>query len=568
MAKTILLDTRTSSFLDLVGNGRRYVVPPFQRDYSWEEEQWEDLWNDIETLRASPSERHYMGAFVVESASDREFKIIDGQQRLATLTLLALAVIKRLLDLAAAGIDPDANRTRAESLRGIFIGVRDPASLIESSKLTLNETDDPFFKDYLVQLRSPYNPRGLSKSNRQLWECFQWFLRQLQNGDEAPQNGEAIASLLSETVARQLLFILITVDDDLNAYTVFETLNARGLELSSTDLLKNYLFSKIRVRADLEALHRRWRRLIGIVRQERFPEFLRYHLLCEQPKVRAQRLFKLVRDKVGTPAEVFTLLEALERRAELFAALGDASHGFWLERPECTKFIRELMLFKARQMTPVLFAGWERFSREEFTRLLRVVTIITFRYTIVSHLNPNELEPAYHGAAKAILDGTAPNASAAFQLLRRVYVEDEKFEQDFSSLIVETTGQGRRLARYILCRLEEDASGIPRDFDSDPGSIEHILPENPLDAWEADYPRAQWESDVYRIGNLLLLEPAINREVGNRLFPEKRVAYPASAYQLPKDVVQRTAEIWNPATLVDRQRHLASRAGHLWRIDF
>ena len=74
--------------------------------------------------------------------------------------------------------------------------------------------------------------------------------------------GATLAALLSETIARQLLFILITVEDELNAYTVFETLNARGLELSATDLLKNYLFSRLRVSADLEALQRRWRSLI------------------------------------------------------------------------------------------------------------------------------------------------------------------------------------------------------------------------------------------------------------------------------------------------------------------
>ena len=114
------------------------------------------------------------------------------------------------------------------------------------------------------------------------------------------------------------MFILITVDDELNAYTVFETLNARGLELSSTDLLKNYLFSRLKVTADLEALQRRWQALLATIRQERFPEFLRYHLLCEQPEVRTERLFKLIRDRIRTPQEVFGLMEALESRSELF----------------------------------------------------------------------------------------------------------------------------------------------------------------------------------------------------------------------------------------------------------
>ena len=84
MAKANLLNTGTSTFLELIGNGRIYTVPPYQRDYSWTEEQWEDLWTDIEDLAGRPDETHYIGALVVESHSDRVFAVIDGQQRLAT----------------------------------------------------------------------------------------------------------------------------------------------------------------------------------------------------------------------------------------------------------------------------------------------------------------------------------------------------------------------------------------------------------------------------------------------------------------------------------------------------
>jgi uncharacterized protein with ParB-like and HNH nuclease domain len=143
MAKSNLLNTRTTNLLELVGNGRIYRVPPYQRDY-WEIEQWEDLWNDLLGLRGKPDDRHYMGALVVEGKSDREFLIIDGQQRLATLSLLGLAVIAKLEQIASTGTDPEPNRERAARLRSRFIGEKDPASLIESSKLFLNETDDGF----------------------------------------------------------------------------------------------------------------------------------------------------------------------------------------------------------------------------------------------------------------------------------------------------------------------------------------------------------------------------------------------------------------------------------------
>ena len=243
MGKNNLLDSKTATLQDLIGNGKTYRVPPYQRDYSWEPEQWEDLWSDILDLRGKPEDSHYMGALVVEGKSDREFLIIDGQQRIATLSVLALAVIKRLEELAATGSEPENNRARAEELRKQLVSKRDAVSLTESSKLYLNQTDNGFYQDTLVRLREPMNPRRMPKSNARLWECFQWFSGKLRG--LALVDGAALAGLLSEIVARQLIFILITVDNELNAYTVFETLNARGLELSSTDLLKNYLFSKV-----------------------------------------------------------------------------------------------------------------------------------------------------------------------------------------------------------------------------------------------------------------------------------------------------------------------------------
>ncbi len=568
MAKNILLDTRTANFLELIGNGKIYRVPPYQRDYSWQEEQWEDLWNDVIEMREDRDQRHYMGALVIESINDREFQIIDGQQRLATLTLLALAVIKQLLALAERGMEPDANRERAQSLRHRFIGEKDPASLIESSKLFLNATDDAFFQDYLIQLREPRNPRGLPKSNRLLWECFQYFYHKLAESGSRQITGQSLAALLNETVARQLLFILITVDDDLNAYTVFETLNARGLELSATDLLKNYLFSRVRVPTDLEHLQRRWQHLIATIRQERFPDFLRYHLLCQHPKVRKQRLFKIVRDAVREPEQVFDLMDALEGRAELFAALQDDTHEYWIENREARPHVRELILFGSKQLTPVLFASWDRFGARDFARTTKSISRFIFRYTVVSSLNTNALEPISHEIASSILDGSIKGPRQVHERLQPYFVDDEKFKQDFTVLTINTGGRQRKVAKYILCNLEADQSGRACDPDTDPATIEHILPENPSAEWDELFPEEKWNEYIYRLGNLTLLEPSLNRQIGNRPYGEKLEGYARSRYRMTSALPELAPEVWTPQLVERRQRELAERAAHLWRSDF
>lgn len=568
MTRKNLLDARTVDFLELIGNGRTFSVPPYQRDYSWNTEEWDDLWSDIVELRDRPEERHYMGAVLVQSKTDFEFLVIDGQQRLATLSLFALAVKSRLTALAEGGLDTDANRSRAQALHDRFIGEKDPASLLEASRLSLNESDDGFYRDYLVQGRTPSNPRTLRRSNRQIWECYRFFLQRLEEDERFRSDGLELANFLSLTVARQLLFIMITVEDELNAYTVFETLNARGVGLTTTDLLKNYLFSRIRTPSDVEHLHRRWRSLVGTVKAERFPDFLRYHLLSRYSRIRRPNLFKIVRDQFRTLPEVFDLLEQLESRAELFAALTDSSHDYWKDLPEGRPFIQEHILFRVRQMTPLLFTVWERFSPQDFVRVLKFVSAISFRYNIVSALSRSELEPAYSQAAKAVAAGEAKTPGAVFRTLDSIYVDDEKMAQDFSRLSINTHGVRKKVVRYILARLEADASGSIVDPDVDPGSIEHILPENPGESWEEEFPRERHEAFLYRIGNLTLLEKKANRDIGNRPYADKVSTYEHSGYALTRKVAEMAPEEWTPALVEHRQKKLAARAVQIWRADF
>nr|MCU0525342.1 HNH endonuclease family protein [Elainella sp. Prado103] len=133
----------------------------------------------------------------------------------------------------------------------------------------------------------------------------------------------------------------------------------------------------------------------------------------------------------------------------------------------------------------------------------------------------------------------------------------------FSFLAISTKGQKKKLVRYILCKLEADASHV--DVNEDSFSIEHILPESPSTEWRQNFTDAQIEEMVYRIGNLTPLEPHLNRQVGNELYPVKREAYQQSVYRLTQNIL---AEEWTPNTLSTRQKYLAQRATHIWRSDF
>ncbi|MEB3229009.1 MAG: DUF262 domain-containing protein [Synechocystis sp.] len=565
MARLNLLDARTTNFGELMGNGKIYHVPVFQRNYAWQEENWEDLWRDIVSLNQTPNGSHYLGAIVLQNSpdSDKQFTLIDGQQRLATLSILAIAVIDHIHQLGVNNIEPEANQARREILTRTYLGDRDPRSLRYSSKLFLNENNNDFYQGNLINLRPPLNFRALTKSNQLLWQAFQYYSDRLTQDQDFQCNGEALAAFLTETIAQRLLFIQINVEDEFNAYTVFETLNARGIELSATDLLKNYLFSLCRGPDDLVAAQRQWRQIINTVQMEQFPEFLRCYLSLQQGRVRKQRLFAIVRELVKTPQQTFDLLDQLEQYGALFIALGNPYDEFWRDTPANLPYLQELLLFRTHHSYPTLLAAYQKFPPEDFTRLLKLVCVISFRYTVVSQLNPNALEALYNTTAIAIMTGDITTPRQVFEQLKSVYVRDGKFAQDFSLLSIPTKGQGKKLVRYILAKLETDAAR--RETGEDSFSIEHILPEASGEHWQPYFTDRQREEMVYRLGNLTPLEPSLNRQLGNADYGLKQLEYQRSVFQLTQGIM---AEDWTPQALVSRQQSLAQRAVHIWRSDF
>jgi hypothetical protein len=254
--------------------------------------------------------------------------------------------------------------------------------------------------------------------------------------------------------------------------------------------------------------------------------------------------------------------------AEVFAALFDPQHAYWIERRDSAGPVRDLNVLRVRQMAPLVFAAWERLDEADFARVLKLLVVVLFRYSAVSGLNTNALERVFHDAAKGLLDGRIGDPAGVFQILRPIYVDDVRFEQDFARLTPDLSGQGKKLVRYVLARLESDASGRPCDADTDPGTVEHVLPENPGAAWETDFPRESWERWVNRIGNLTWLEPALNRRIGNGDFAAKRDVYRSSAYSLSRQLADRAGDSWTPAKLEARQADMARRAVHLWKSDF
>ncbi|NCC50459.1 MAG: DUF262 domain-containing protein [Spartobacteria bacterium] len=560
-------NTENNTFRKLLGNGLTYQIPRFQRDYSWTADEWDDLWQDIIGLfDEDPEPAHYMGYLVLQSSDNKQYDIIDGQQRITTLSVMILSALSHLEDIAAAGLDSEKNRQRKDQLRNSYIGYLDPVTLIPRSKLKLNRHNNDFYQNYLIPLEK-IPQRGLRASEHLLRKAFDWFKAAVKA--HCGQDGTEVARFVDLVVDR-LFFTVITVTDELNAFKVFETLNSRGVRLSATDLLKNYLFSVVNSEGshehEMKAIEERWERIVGVLGSESFPEFLRAFWNSRNKLVRKAELFKTIRKEIQGKQAAFDLIRSLDSHAHIYAALREPQADHWTG--DQRKMLQQLKMFNVRQPLSLLLAAHEAFAEKDdgFNRVLRAVCVISFRYNVICNMQTNEQERVYNDVAVKISRGNI-SSKQALDELKRIYPEDAQFKAAFADKELRTTSsRNENVVRFILFSLERHVSHADYDSASDKYSIEHILPEHPGEAW-TDYDEHRDEKFIYRLGNMTLMETKPNREIGNQAYPIKKTAYEESPFAITRKIAEDYAE-WNTEKIASLQNWMARQATSVWRIDF
>lgn len=585
----------TANLANIFTDTKVYKVPLFQRNYAWTEEQWEVLWEDLLAVKNQSETFHYMGPLIFQADEeiDDRFLVIDGQQRLATLSLLGLAGIHRFLSWAhnasAAGrrTEEEENFERAEHFRRRFVGQREPTALYYRSRLELNRIDNPFFQDLLRDRYKDNQPvlSGLPESHRRLFRCYRFFIEKLTQEFSSPQG---LAQFLEQQVSKGILFTRIVVADDANAYLIFETLNARGIELAPNDLIKNYIFSTLSGEAvptsDIDLLIAKWDKTLESLGSREFIHCLRaYANSRTRPVVRQDRLFRYVKSEVTDRDTAQKFVEDVEEKGELYFALRNPAHEFWnawSEQQRMRFYLSLIRMFSVRQHVPLVFAVYDKirdghFEEQLLADLMRDIAIISFRYNVIGRRNPNLMETVYNEIATQVRGGDLDERSKIREKLRVVYLPDDEFRQSFANVSF-SARRYRRLVKYILLSLESyrqhtktfrmDRPEILGQIDDSRITIEHVLPEKLTDEWSTAIEPHDHETWVHRLGNLTVLEDNLNREAGNRTFEEKREVYRQSNYRLAREIAQR--EVWSAGNILQRQQELADDAVRIWRIDF
>jgi uncharacterized protein with ParB-like and HNH nuclease domain len=552
--------TSTDTFRKILGNGLTYEVPKFQQDYSWQTEQWDDLWQDLLDLHHSETKAHYMGYLVLQTANSKQYQIIDGQQRITTLSLLILAILKQLKHFENSDIEKENNAKRREQLRMSYIGYLNPVTLVPNNKLKLNRNNDAFYKTYLVQL-SEFPLRGLNPSERLMKACFEWFSENLAKTFD---NGENITAFI-DNIVDKLFFTIITVGDELNAYTVFETLNARGVQLSAADLLKNYLFSIVdngeAHEIEFDQLETLWSQTVDKLGNEKIPEFLRCYWNSKYKTTHKNDLFKVIKKRINTKKEVFDLLRDLRAKVDLFMALKNPEDEYWQGDIEIKTYLNELKVFETKQPISLLISAYDKLDKNDFKTILKICSVICFRYNVIGELNPNEAETVFNSIANSIANTSNFHKSDFLP----IYPKDEIFQTDFANKELKRTNRNNKIIKYILAKIENRLSGRDIDFESEQNSIEHILPENPNESWEIS--DEALKRSRFRLGNLTLLEKSKNNQLQSADFQTKKTVFITSDFHITKKIGKNYGE-WNESQIIKQQRILAKEAKTIWKIQF
>jgi Protein of unknown function DUF262/Protein of unknown function (DUF1524) len=563
--------TENNTFRKLFGNGLTYNIPRFQRDYSWTDVEWDELWLDIlEATKLGGEPAHYMGYLVLQTQNDKTFDVIDGQQRLTTLSIIVLAILRNLQRLIEAGQDPQQNQQRLDQIRSSYIGYLDPVTLVAASKLTLNRNNNDYYQTYLVPLAT-LPQRGFKASEHAMRKASDWFEKRISEFanamiDDENSAGVVLAKLL-ESICDKLFFTVITVSDELNAYKVFETLNSRGVRLSATDLLKNYLFSVLHRDSvhenEMSAMDDRWERLVSRLGETDLPDFLRIHWMSRNGLVRQSELFKTIRAKIDSRAEVFLLLNALDADVDPYLGLTSPESSDW--SAELKDSASMLRMFGVRQPYALLIAARRVLSSNDFTALIKIIVNISFRYNVIGTMQAGEQERVYSDVAARLSTAKITDLASIIEALRPVYPADAAFQAAFASKELKTTqSRNNRIVRYILCNLERQAGGASHDRDSATFTVEHILPQNPEGGWE-QFSEIEADANIYRIGNMALLETGLNRDLGNASFGIKRPVFETSMFDTTKKIAADNDD-WTPARVVARQNAMAKVAKSIWRV--
>ena len=545
------------------------LVPRFQRPYEWTKAEVEDFWEDV----TDAADDYFIGSMVIFPDRDVRKGLVDGQQRLTTITLL-LCVLRDAL--RSAGSNDEA--------AGLQNLIERPSFLDNHHHFVL-QTDQslPYLRHVQSGLAGP--PPPVSAAEVKLRIAHQDLQQRVESlSDSQPQERRRALVQLRDKVM-SLRLIAVEVDNEDDATVIFQTLNSRGLDLETADLVKSHLLSLLRTNNPQHDLARnRWEKILTSLHESRaqppIDRFLLHSWLSRYDYLAQADLGKQVRKRVKKAATrtspgASDFLDLLVTDARLYRELYEPDfRAPWQqeEKPVRDAVLALLGLFRVRQPLPWLLALWRQYDGKGIRLkdlLPAVQTVERFHFlatAVTNQPSSGGVSKMYAAHGQRLTDALTPDAR------RRVITDLEgkltdrdrlPSREEFTAAFAEIRAsrqytQQERLALYVLQRLHlHNASSAP---DLTKLTVEHLDPQG--------LGRTTTPGDVARLGNLLLVPREVNDQLANLPFSDKRkILAAAAANGVHVDPFILEQERWTGKEIMERTLRLAETAyNQVWSL--
>lgn len=539
---------------------RPVVLPQFQRPYSWDKPKvlafWEDLASFKITYDSSPTTAsYYLGAIVVID-SEEQLLLLDGQQRLATATILLASIRDAARQLASDSISKASDLAR-DIQRELIEKTDDPISY----SLTLGELDQEHFKKSIqsdppipheVKLRSHQaiaNSRALCGDK----------VRDMIHGLSLETQIKRLKSL-ADALTKGMNLIEIQVPSEEDAVQIFETLNDRGLRLSVPDLVLNLLMKRASDKDRRKTVRDQWNEIIRSMGRRDVARFLRHFWVSYYGDVKSQSLFAEIKKRLESEnMDSAAFSEMCSEECETYVSLLDID----IPCDSGTKSNLEGLVkyFDVSNALPLLLAGYRCLNPADFAKLVKAILVTYIRYSLICNQNPLEFETALYRAAREVREASRKNESSAkaVQLARTILKELHVGDADVKSAAGSRELE-RSEAQWLLTQLANSMQTKTKELAMANCNLEHILPVKPAAEWGDVTDLAPF---TWRLGNLTVLSEKLNSAAQNKKFETKKDNYYA------KSEVKMTQELcklknWNAKEVEARGKELGMEIARIW----
>lgn len=543
-----------SPFQKVLEGLKQFVVPHFQRPYTWEQPELNVLWGDlIELVEQPESKPHFIGSFVTAPARSvpegvEKRLVIDGQQRITTLVLLLAILRMRAKQLA--------NEKLAERAFDFVCNRHEDG--IERYKLLpsqgkLEESSD---RDALLAI---IDGEPLSTSKSRVQGAYLFFDRKLREKD-APKLED-----LYRVITTKLTIVSIILDERDNAYRIFESLNGKGRPLSQADLIRNYFFMRLPSSAHESAYNRLWLPMQTRLGEENLTEFFRHYLMGTKGLiVNIGELYATVKERFDRRSEsVEELLAELAMYSTHYECLlkGKLSGANGLSE-RLARINRLGVTIVYPFLLEVLRARSEaQIADDAVAQIVEAIETFLVR-RFVCAVPTNALTKIFAPLFRQTMNAGDFVDNVKRALAERSFPSDETFREQLTESRLYGHGERRDRAKFILERLEASFAHKESVPVTD-ASIEHVMPQKLSDTWKRELGE-EWEVDhqelLHTLGNLTLTK--YNSELSNDPFIEKQNAFAQSHFDLNRYFA--SVSTWNAQEITKRGEELAEIALRIW----